>query len=283
MTRHLKHVQLIRLIEHIDDTREFCKDPWSPLDSLLISGLHPIDMQDKATQRFFELMGYDPVVQKLNISSFRTHVSNCLSRMEHDLTTEESLTFQEFLLQGEAGEDWTQLNALVQHITGSDLSVIVDVSDVLMRPDDNGLDGEEWFSANLQVARLDGDQSFLMVFGVAIASTLDQLLLLIKEDVLRRDDCYSSLRKKRVPSSMYVSNDIPENFELAFVEIKRNNEPFIGVPIGVEIADGVFDATWERTEFFQPCREATLAIAALAPRRVAHKLKGRQLYDELGL
>jgi hypothetical protein len=283
MNKHLKHIQLIRLIEHIDDTREFCTDPWSPLHALLISGLHPIDMQDKATQRFFELMDYDHSTQNLNVSSFRTHVINCLSRMEHDLTEEKSLTFQEFLLQGEAGEDWTQLNALFQHLTGTSLSVIVDVSDVLMRPDDNGLDGEEWFSANLQVARLDGDQSSLMVFGVAIASTLDQLLLLIKDEVLRRDDSYASLRKKRMPSSMYVSSDIPENFEPAFVEIKRNNELFLGVPIGIETADGEFEASWERTAFSQPSREATLAIAAVAPRRVAHKLKGRQLYDELGL
>lgn len=283
MKRHLKHVQLIRLIEHIDITREFCSDPWSPLDALLISGLHPIDMKDKATQRFFDLMGYDHGDQKLDMSSFRNHVINCLARMEHDLTTAESLTFQEFLLQGEVGEDWAQLNALFQHITGSSLSVIVDVSDVLMPPGDNVLDGEEWFSANLQMARLDGDQSFLMVFGVAIASTLEQLLLLIKDDVLRRDDCYASLRKKRVPSSMYVSNDMPENFEPAFVEIKRNNEPFIGVPIGVEVAVGVFEATWERAEFLQPSREATLAVAAVAPRRVANKMKGRHLYEELGL
>lgn len=282
MNKHLQHVQLIRLKEHLSDTGELCIEPSRRLKELLLAGDKPIDQQDKATQQFFELMSFDPHHLDVDLSEFRKLVSNRVDRFADERALDGSCAFKEFLVQGDAVEDWTQLNQLFQTLTGSDLSVIVDVSDVLMSPDDKGLDGDEWYAANLELARLDGDQSSLFVFGVAIASSLEQLLLLTRDEVLQREDSYSSVRKKRIPSTQYVSSDLPERFEPAFVFIQKNDVNFIHVPVSDRQSHGGFDLRWERASFPND-RVTTKTIAAVAPKSVGSKLKGRLLYEELGL
>jgi hypothetical protein len=282
MIRHLKHVQLIRLKEHLSDTGEFCDETSLRLKELFLVGGQPIDLKDKATQQFFELMSFDPGQFDVDLSEFRRLVISRVDGFVDEPTSDLSSAFQAFLAQGDVDGSWTQLNGLYQLLTGSDLSVIVDVSDVLMSPDDKGLDGDEWYAANLELARLDGDQSSLFVFGVAIASSLEQLLLLTRDEVLQREDSYRSLRKKRIPSTQYVSSDLPERFEPAYVFIQKNDVNFIHVPVSERQSHGGFDLRWERASFPND-RATTQVIAAVATKSVGSKLKGRLLYEELGL
>jgi hypothetical protein len=281
MNPHLKHVLLIRLSDHLQDTQQFCADLDKPVQDLILCDSVPIDLQDKATQKFLEILNYDPVHRKANVASFRYHVGDALSRMEQDPTMEKSLALQEYLAGVDAGAYWDQMNRLFRHMTGSSFCEIVDASNVLMHPLEQGLNGDQWLSASLQVARLDTGKTFLIEHTVAIASTLENLLLLLRDEVLQGDETYDFFRKKRSPDLVVGEEDLMA-LEPILVTIKKNNQYWMQFPIKFIDADGRHDIEWERGRF-RANREIIKAVTSVAPPEVANRIKTKYLESELGL
>lgn len=281
MNRHLKHVLLIRLSDHLPDTKQFCADVDRPLQNLILGDSVHINMQDKATQKFLEILDYDPVHRKANVAKFRYHVGDALSMMEQDPTMEKSLALQEYLAGVDAGEYWDQMNRLFRHMTGSSLCEIVDASNVLMHPLDQGLNGDQWLSASLQVARLDRGKTFLIEHTMAIASTLENILLLLRDAVLRGDESYDFLRRKRSPDLVAGEEDLMQ-LEPLLVTIKKNNQYWMKFPIKFVDADSRHEIDWEGGRF-RASREIIKAVTSVAPPEVANRIKTKYLESELGL
>jgi hypothetical protein len=281
MNRHLKHVLLIRLSDHLQDTKQFCTSLETPIQDLILYDSAPIDLQDKATQRFLEILNYDPIKRKANLASFRYFVGEALSRMEQDPAQERSMALQDYLAGVGAGSDWGHMNRLFRHLTGSSLCEIVDASNVFMHPLDQGLDGDQWLSATLQVARVDRGKTFLIEHTVAIASTLEHLLFLVRDDVLQGDETYDFLRRKRSPD-LVVGVEDPMQLEPILVRIKKNNQYWIQFPIKFTDTDGEYEVDWERGRF-RANVEIIKAISAVASPEVANRIKSAHLQEALGL
>jgi hypothetical protein len=279
MSRHLKYVLLTRLSNHVEDTKQFCADPSVPVQDIVIDDV-PYDGQDKATQRFYELMDSSEDNQKVAFGRLRVNLIDALQIHTKHRTTDSSLALQEFLVTGDEGGSWAQLNRLFRHMTGSTLSEISNPENILIHAEELGLDGNQWFSANLEIANL-GKTKFVMTNTVAIASTLDHLLFLIRDDVLRRSDSYNWLRNKKFISSVDGVSS-PEDMEPLFITVNKNGRYFMQLFIVCAEAEGEFEVDWERVRY-SPSRETIKAISAVAPPEVGNRIKGRHLEDGLGL
>jgi hypothetical protein len=279
MNRHLKHALLIQLGNHLEDTWEFCPKNATPLQDFLLDGTTPVDMQDKATRQFFELVSFSPTDHRYaSLSRLRTHVIDVL----RDLDADGSAALTEFLAAGDESGEWDHLNRLFRHMTGSALSEIANPLNVLIHANDQGLEGGQCFSADLAVACVSGHK-FLVTNTVAIASTLEHLLLLIRDDVLRSSDSYDWLKNKINLSKRSVDSEMPEpTLEPALLTINKNNRRFMQVSVTCAEADGEYEVLWEHIRF-SPTRETIKAISAVAPPEVANRIKGRHLENEIGL
>jgi hypothetical protein len=271
---------LTRLSKHVQDTKQFCADSSTPVRDLVLDDV-PYDEQDKATQRLFELMDSSEDNQKVEFGRLRINVIDALRILTDLRSTAPSRALQEFLAMGDEGGSWAQLNRLFRHMTGSTLSEIANPDNVLIHANDQGLDGDQWFSADLEVVNLVGNK-FLITNTVAIASTLEHLLFLIRDDVLRRSDSYDWLKTKRYPSSQPDAIDIPLDLEPTFITINKNDEFFMHLMSLSAQAEGEYEVNWEKVRY-KADRETVKAISAVATPEAGNRIKGRYLEDEMGL
>lgn len=279
MNRHLKYVLMTRLGHHVEDTKQFCAEPTTPVQDLLLDGV-PYDPEDTATQCFFELMDSAEDNHQVVLGRLRVNVIDALQIHTKHRSDERSIALQEFLAAGDEGGSWAQLNLIFRQMTGSTLSEIANPANVLIHADDHGLDGDQWFAAVIEVASL-GRQKFLMTNTVAMASTLEHLLFLIRDDILGRGDSCDWWKHKKFPSNPDDSIS-PKDLMPAFITINKNNQYFMQLMITCAEAEGEYEVDWERGRY-KATRETIKAITAVAPPEVRNRIKASYLESEMGL
>lgn len=173
-----------------------------------------------------------------------------------------------------------QLDRLFVHMTGSSLSQTIDVSSILVHPDDHGLDGNNGFSLMLGVERPGMAATLIPVS--AVASTLDFLLLLIKSAITEQADRYENFASNNDSPALGIRKEDYRRLKPTYLVIDKDDSYFTHLSVTKKLVNG-YDINWASVLLSGHTRETVLSLAAIAPKAISQKMKGRNLEDELGL
>jgi hypothetical protein len=251
-----------------------------PMRALCLPGAGVFDLKDRASERFFELVGFDPNRHPWALSRVRSQAINSLFDLAGKPTSNQSLALQNFLMQVDDTSDWAQMNHLVQYLTGTRLSDVLAPSRVAVHPDDHGLDGDNWFSATVELTMLGGTQKYMISHTAAIASNLDHLFLLIRDKALHKDS-YDFLNTRQA-TLISAGSEPRGGLEPIFVTVNKNNGYMMQLPLIDGKNEGEFEMDWGKIRFGSN-QAVFRAIIGAAPPAVANKIKGKHLEEGLGL
>jgi hypothetical protein len=272
MSGLLRLLQVKMLKQRLINSRGFCQDP--------VNGLPAANVSDPNIRRFLRSLDLDPDFSGQGIPQLRESILVQLDSKERR-SAPEFINGLGVLLDrlGMAG-DGNQLDLLFLHMTGESLSTIVDVSHVLLHPEDSALDGDHCFSLMLGVDRPGMAAALLPVS--AVASTLDFLLPLIKPAITEQADRYEECVSSNVSLDLEIQRGDYRRLKPTYLVINKDHNYFTHLSVTKKPVNG-YDINWASVLLSGHTRETILSLAAIAPKAISKKMKGRYLEDELGL
>jgi hypothetical protein len=251
---------------------------------VLLDGIDPIDIDDNATELFFKLVDFNPRAKRADLETLKDSILECITINVFHPTQIYQERIEQLFEARIIGDGWLHLDRIFSHMTGKTLSSVVDESNILYRPDDIGLDGEDLYSVTLKVKKIDSSPfSFHKICWAAIASDLDGILLLAREAINNhhlpfRRSC--NLDNRSIDGRSIVNQ--PEQWAPSDLDILKNNLRVMALTVEKQEGGG-YDIDWARALLIRPSPEVIKSIAKVAAPRAANLLKGLHLQDELGL
>jgi hypothetical protein len=252
------------------------------IEQVLLDGKDHIDLKDKATGLFFDLVDYDPYERWTGLQEFLGKMRLWSVRHSSGPTQDTAEKTAELYAMRHSPDGWKQLDRIFNELCGMTLSGIADTMEIFHHAEDPGLHEPEMFSLSMRVVAHDLVNGFSIIPWKAVASQVDLILPFADQVVASQAEAFR--QGMSYPSDhdldYYVKVSRAKPADLLLI---KGGRTILEIPVVKDSSQALFDLDWVRTKFTKKDRALVAAVAAVAPASAANKLKARHLEDELGL
>lgn len=276
-----QYAQLTRFRERADNSITTCKGYNLPFNQVRLDNGEAVDLDDRATKAFFELVDFDIKQSFANLRELNRSLRFWL-KDKADNPMAMAVKVNDFFHTRHVGDGWTKLDNMLKYMAGYTLSETVDATDVILSPGDKIQAGADFFSVNIGVVGDDLLSNFATIHCRAVASSFDRLLPMVQAVVDGQANRYLRLRDLDRASSEYLSVHKDLRCKPLWVSVDKNGSFFMESSLDGHPQDD-FSIDWGQVEFRAADMASVASVVAIASRGQGNKLKGRYLEEGLGL
>jgi hypothetical protein len=269
-----QYAQLTRFSERAIDINQ-------PFNQVCLDNGEPVDLDDRATKAFFELVEFDPKVPFWSYGELYQSLRFWLKDIAGNPMAM-AVKVNNFFNTRHVGDSWTKLDSMLGYMSGPTLSATVDATDVILIPGDNIQAGADYFSVNIGVVGDDLLSNFSTIHCRAVASSFDRLLPTVQAVVDDQANRYLRLRDLHRESSEYLSVHKDLRCKPLWVSVNKNGSFFMESGLDGHPQND-FTINWGQVKFRSADMASVASVVAIASRSQGNKLKGRYLEEALGL
>lgn len=252
-----------------------------PVNQVFLDNGEPVDLGDRATKAFFELVEFNPEAPFGNYRDLYRSLRFWLKDIAGNPMAK-AVKVSDFFHTRHVGDGWKKMDSMLKCMSGSTLSEVVDATDVILSPGDEIQAGADYFSVNIGVVGDDLLSNFATIQCRAVASSFDRLLPTVQAVVDDQANRYLRLRDLDRASSEYLSLHKDLRCKPLWVSVDKNGSFFMESGLDGHPQDD-FSINWGQVEFRAADMASVGSVVAIASRSQGNKLKGRYLEEGLGL